>query len=125
MTEDMLLGVNLSAADLYTPLYGYVFHFNTNTLVPPSIRALSPTTNPPLAHHMDHLHYSNILLSRKLVHRFQPALSSQVQITSRYLIQEIEHIWPKDFQESSSTRFTFSEDAVSVVPPFMTAHLRR
>ncbi|KAF9425177.1 hypothetical protein BGZ94_007764 [Podila epigama] len=122
MTDEMFLGDNVSAADFYTPLYGFVFRFRFDSLVPPSVRIKPKTSNRLHTTNMDYLQYTNSLLSQKFGPRFRPALSGQIQVVSRSIIQEIEQLWPDAFLQASRTRFAFQEDAANLVPSFMAAH---
>jgi len=110
----------MSAADVWTPLYGFVFHMEPTLLVPPT----------PLVSHgetlaigeWNSLQYSNHLLSKQFGARHRSYIAHVPHVLSAPMLHEIQTVWPEDFAQTSSHRFRGEGEAQDVQVSFFMAH---
>ncbi|KAF9202892.1 Xanthine phosphoribosyltransferase 1 [Haplosporangium sp. Z 27] len=120
LNDDVFLGTQMLPADIWTPLYGFVFHMEPALLVPPSILALPLDTLS--IGEWNSLHYSNYLLSKQFGPRFRSYLAHVPHVLSTPLLKEIQSIWPQDLKETSSHRFRGEGEAKDIHISFFMAH---
>ncbi|CAO3565619.1 unnamed protein product [Mortierella alpina] len=120
LNDDVFLGTQMRAADVWTPLYGFVFHLEPTLLVPPMI--LATPRNPIAIGEWNSLQYSNYLLSRQFGPRYRPYLAHVPHVLSVPMLQEIQALWPEDFKNTSSHRFRGEGQAMDVQVSFFLAH---
>ncbi|KAG9065124.1 Xanthine phosphoribosyltransferase 1 [Linnemannia hyalina] len=120
LNDDVFLGKEMVAADIWTPLYGFVFHMEPTLLVPPTI--LPPPQNTLSVGEWNSLQYSNHLLSRQFGPRFRSYLAHVPHVLCTPILQEIQHIWSEEFAETSAHRFRGEGRAEDVQVSFFMAH---
>ncbi|KAF9290434.1 Xanthine phosphoribosyltransferase 1 [Mortierella alpina] len=120
LNDDVFLGTQMRAADVWTPLYGFVFHFEPSLLVPPTI--LDSPENAIAIGEWNSLQYSNYLLSKQFGPRYRPYLAHVPHVLSVPMLQEIQSLWPEDFKNTSSHRFRGEGQAKDVQVSFLLAH---
>ncbi|CAG8718616.1 13148_t:CDS:2 [Gigaspora margarita] len=98
--DDLFLGKHLTPSDFWTPLYGHVFHLESDLLVPPNLDGL-----PIQAGEWYALHHTNKLLSEKFGYRHRAYVSHSTHALSTLILKEIIAEWPEEFHETSSHRF--------------------
>ncbi|GJJ76744.1 hypothetical protein EMPS_09103 [Entomortierella parvispora] len=120
LNDDVFLGQPMSAADVWTPLYGFVFHMEPTLLVPPT----------PLVSHgetlaigeWNSLQYSNHLLSKQFGARHRSYIAHVPHVLSAPMLHEIQTIWPDDIQQTASHRFRGEGEAKDIQVSFFMAH---
>ncbi|KAG0257112.1 chitin deacetylase [Mortierella polycephala] len=120
LNDDVFLGTRMLVADVWTPLYGFVFHMEPSLLVPPSTLALPEGTFEIGEWHS--LQYSNYLLSRQFGTRHRSYVAHVPHVLSVPMIQEMQVIWPEDFAKTSSHRFRGEGLGQDVHVSFFMAH---
>ncbi|KAF9963798.1 Xanthine phosphoribosyltransferase 1 [Mortierella alpina] len=120
LNDDVFLGTQMRAADVWTPLYGFVFHLEPTLLVPPTI--LETPENTIAIGEWNSLQYSNYLLSRQFGPRYRPYLAHVPHVLSVPMLQEIQALWPEEFKNTSSHRFRGEGQAKDVQVSFFLAH---
>ncbi|KAF9991232.1 Xanthine phosphoribosyltransferase 1 [Mortierella antarctica] len=120
LNDDVFLGTQTRAADVWTPLYGFVFHLEPTLLVPPTI--LDTPENTIAIGEWNSLQYSNYLLSRQFGPRYRPYLAHVPHVLSVPMLQEIQALWPEEFKNTSSHRFRGEGLAKDVQVSFLLAH---
>ncbi|KAF9575039.1 Xanthine phosphoribosyltransferase 1 [Mortierella alpina] len=120
LNDDVFLGTQMRAADVWTPLYGFVFHLEPALLVPPTI--LDTPENTIAIGEWNSLQYSNYLLARQFGPRHRPYLAHVPHVLSVPMLQEMQALWPEDFKDTSSHRFRGEGQARDVQVSFLLAH---
>ncbi|KAF9150883.1 Xanthine phosphoribosyltransferase 1 [Linnemannia schmuckeri] len=120
LNDDVFLGKEMGASDIWTPLYGFVFHMEPTLLVSPTI--LPAPQNTLSIGEWNSLQYSNHLLSRQFGPRFRSYLAHVPHVLCTPMLQEIQQIWPEEFAETSSHRFRGEGGAHDVQVSFFMAH---
>ncbi|KAK3846979.1 MAG: hypothetical protein J3R72DRAFT_432836 [Linnemannia gamsii] len=108
------------AADIWTPLYGFVFHMEPTLLVPPTILPLPQSTLS--IGEWNSLQFSNHLLSRQFGSRHRSYLAHVPHVLCTPMLQEIQSIWPEEFAQTSSHRFRGEGQAQDIQVSFFMAH---
>ena len=119
----MFLGTPMTPADVWTPLYGFVFHMEPTLLVPPTI--LKSREGTIAIGEWNSLQYSNFLLSKQFGPRYRSYLAHGPHVLSAPMLQEIQTIWPDDFEKTSSHRFRGEGLARDVQVSFFMAQASR
>ncbi|KAF9105147.1 hypothetical protein BGX27_009786 [Mortierella sp. AM989] len=120
MNDDVFLGTTMLPSDIWTPLYGFVFHMEGSLLVPPTVR---PTENNPLnVGEWSSLQYSNFLLSQRFGQRYRAYLAHVPHVLSIPMLKEIQGQWPNEFNQTSYHRFRGEGDALDIQVSFFMAH---
>ncbi|KAF9359514.1 hypothetical protein BGX26_012147 [Mortierella sp. AD094] len=120
MNDDVFLGTTMLPSEIWTPLYGFVFHMEGSLLVPPTIR---PTESNPLnVGEWSSLQYSNHLLSQRFGQRHRAYLAHVPHVLSIPMLKEIQSQWPLDFDQTSSHRFRGEGEARDIQVSFFMAH---
>jgi hypothetical protein len=120
LNDDVFLGTTMLSSDIWTELYGFVFHMEGSLLVPPTIR---PTESNPLnVGEWSSLQYSNYLLSQRFGPRFRAYLAHVPHVLSVSMLSEIQEQWPTDFDATSSHRFRGEGEARDIQVSFFMAH---
>ncbi|KAF9917333.1 Xanthine phosphoribosyltransferase 1 [Lobosporangium transversale] len=120
LNDDVFLGTNISPSDVWTPLYGFVFHMAGSLLVPPTIR---PIEKDPLnIGEWSSLQYSNYLLSQRFGQRYRAYLAHIPHVLSVSILNEIHAEWPEELDRTSSHRFRGEGEARDVQSSFLMAH---
>ncbi|KAG0212196.1 hypothetical protein BGX28_006742, partial [Mortierella sp. GBA30] len=120
MNDDVFLGTKMLPSDIWTALYGFVFHMEGSLLVPPTIR---PTESNPLnIGEWSSLQYSNYLLSERFGPRYRAYLAHVPHVLSVSMLKEIQEQWPQQFESTSSHRFRGEGDARDIQVSFFMAH---
>lgn len=120
LNDDVFLGTTMLTSDIWTELYGFVFHMEGSLLVPPTIR---PTESNPLnVGEWSSLQYSNFLLSQRFGRRYRAYLAHVPHVLSVSMLDEIQEQWPRDFDATSSHRFRGEGEARDVQVSFFMAH---
>ncbi|KAI1310802.1 Xanthine phosphoribosyltransferase 1 [Mortierella claussenii] len=120
LNDDVFLGRTTSFADVWTPLYGFVFHLEPTLLVPPTIL---PAPEYTLAvGEWNSLQYSNYLLSKQFGARHRSYLAHVPHVLSTTLLQEIQSMWSEELSETSSHRFRGEGEGHDVQVSFFLAH---
>ncbi|KAG0326908.1 Xanthine phosphoribosyltransferase 1 [Dissophora globulifera] len=119
LNDDVFLGTPMAAADVWTPLYGFVFHMEPTLLVPPFMHTPDNTLN---VGEWDSLQYSNYLLSMQFGPRHRSYLAHVPHVLSVPLLDEIQSMWPEEFEATSSHRFRGEGQARDVHVSFFMAH---
>ncbi|KAG0338782.1 hypothetical protein BG000_003408 [Podila horticola] len=120
LNDDVFFGTQVRSTDLWTPLYGFVFHMDPNTLLAPEI-PVKPE-HPTAVGEWENLLYTNYLLSKQFGSRHRVYLHHIPHILSSPILDEIQQIWPEEFAETSSHRFRGENDAKEIQVSFMLAH---
>ncbi|KAF9195439.1 Xanthine phosphoribosyltransferase 1 [Haplosporangium sp. Z 767] len=120
LNDDVFLGSRMLVADVWTPLYGFVFHMEPSLLVPPSI--LAPPKGTLEVGEWHSLQYSNYLLSKQFGARHRSYVAHVPHVLSVPMIQEMQTIWPEDFAKTSSHRFRGEGLGQDVHVSFFMAH---
>ncbi|KAF8945460.1 Xanthine phosphoribosyltransferase 1 [Haplosporangium gracile] len=120
LNDDVFLGKEMGASDIWTPLYGFVFHMEPTLLVSPTI--LPAPQNTLSVGEWNSLQYSNHLLSRQFGPRFRSYLAHVPHVLCTPMLQEMQDIWPEEFAETSSHRFRGEGGAQDVQVSFFMAH---
>ncbi|KAG0001021.1 hypothetical protein BGZ80_001065 [Entomortierella chlamydospora] len=120
LNDDVFLGTTMLPSDIWTPLYGFVFHMEGSLLVPPTIR---PTESNPLnVGEWSSLQYSNYLLSQRFGERYRAYLAHVPHVLSIPILKEIQSQWPLEFDRTSSHRFRGEGEARDIQVSFFMAH---
>ncbi|KAI1293239.1 hypothetical protein EDD11_008492 [Mortierella claussenii] len=120
MNDDVFVGTTLLPSDVWTPLYGFVFHMEGSLLVPPTIR---PTeSNPTNVGEWSSLQYSNYLLSQRFGPRHRAYIAHVAHVLSVPMLEEIQKEWSIEFDQTSSHRFRGEGDARDIQVSFFMAH---
>ncbi|KAG0263033.1 hypothetical protein BG011_009430 [Mortierella polycephala] len=120
LNDDVFLGTTMLGSDIWTALYGFVFHMEGSLLVPPTIR---PTENNPLnVGEWSSLQYSNYLLSKRFGPRYRAYLAHVPHVLSVSMLKEMQEQWPEDFDSTSSHRFRGEGEARDIQASFFMAH---
>ncbi|KAG0367786.1 Xanthine phosphoribosyltransferase 1 [Gamsiella multidivaricata] len=120
LNDDVFLGTPTTAATVWTPLYGFVFHMEPTLLVPPTL--LDFPANSIVFGEWNSLQYSNYLLSRQFGPRHRSYLAHVPHVLSTPILQEMQDMWPEEFAETSSHRFRGEGQAMDVHVSFFMAH---
>ncbi|KAG0290511.1 Xanthine phosphoribosyltransferase 1 [Linnemannia gamsii] len=121
LNDDVFLGRETSASDIWTPLYGFVFHMEPTLLVPPTLLP-PPLTNTLSIGEWNSLQYSNYLLSRQFGARSRSYLAHVPHVLCTPMLKEIQHIWSEEFSQTSSHRFRGEGRAEDIQVSFFMAH---
>ncbi|ORZ27438.1 hypothetical protein BCR41DRAFT_383855 [Lobosporangium transversale] len=120
LNDDVFLGRTMAAADIWTPLYGFVFHMEPSLLVPPAILPLDRTSLS--VGEWNSLQYSNFLLSKQFGFRHRAYLAHVPHVLSVPMLQEIQATWPNEIFSTSSHRFRGEGEALDIQVSFFMAH---
>jgi hypothetical protein len=120
LNDDVFLGTPILPSDVWTPLYGFVFHLEPSLLVPPQIFELAKDTVE--VGEWNSLTYSNNLLSKQFGPRHRAYLAHIPHVLSTPMLQEIEDIWPEEFAATSSHRFRGEGQGMDIQVSFFMAH---
>lgn len=120
LNDDVFLGTTILPSDIWTPLYGFVFHLEPSLLVPPQIIPLADNTFE--IGEWNSLQYSNHILSKQFGSRNRAYVAHIPHVLSVPMLQEIQEIWPEEFAQTSSHRFRGEGDALDVQVSFFMAH---
>ncbi|KAF9429191.1 hypothetical protein BGZ76_001681 [Entomortierella beljakovae] len=120
LNDDVFFGTTILPSDVWTPLYGFVFHLEGSLLVPPTIRPSE--SNPINIGEWNSLQYSNYLLSMRFGQRYRAYLAHIPHVLSVPIMKEINNIWPHDMAQTSSHRFRGEGDAQDIQISFFVAH---
>ncbi|KAF9358419.1 Xanthine phosphoribosyltransferase 1 [Mortierella sp. AD094] len=120
LNDDVFLGTTMLPADVWTPLYGFVFHMEPSLLVPPTILDLPQETL--VIGEWNSLQYSNYLLSKQFGPRYRSYIAHVPHVLSVPLLKEIQTIWPEAFSQTSSHRFRGEGQARDIQVSFFMAH---
>ncbi|KAF9328154.1 Oxysterol binding protein [Podila minutissima] len=120
LNDDVFFGTQVRSTDLWTPLYGFVFHMDPATILAPEIPA--KPEYPTAVGEWENLLYTNYLLSKQFGSRHRVYLHHIPHILSSPILNEIQQIWPEEFAETSSHRFRGENDAKEIQVSFMLAH---
>ncbi|KAF8982005.1 hypothetical protein BGZ46_001964 [Entomortierella lignicola] len=120
MNDDVFLGTTMLPSDIWTPLYGFVFHLEGSLRVPPTIR---PTESNPLnVGEWSSLQYSNYLLSQRFGARHRAYIAHVPHVLSVSMVKEIQSHWPNDIIQTSSHRFRGEGEGRDIQMSFFMAH---
>ncbi|KAF9108296.1 Xanthine phosphoribosyltransferase 1 [Mortierella sp. GBA35] len=120
LNDDVFLGTEMVAADIWTPLYGFVFHMEPTLLVPPTLLPLPENSLAVGEWHS--LQFSNNLLSRQFGPRPRSYLAHVPHVLCVPMLQEIQTLWSKEFAQTSSHRFRGDGQALDIHVSFFMAH---
>ncbi|KAF9308830.1 Xanthine phosphoribosyltransferase 1 [Podila horticola] len=120
LNDDVFLGTRTLPADVWTPLYGFVFHMEPTLLVPPTILPMAAGNVDVGEWHS--LQYTNFLLSNQFGPRHRSYLAHVPHVLSAPMLQEIQNIWPDEFHETSTHRFRGEGQGKDVHASFFMAH---
>ncbi|KAF9439045.1 Xanthine phosphoribosyltransferase 1 [Entomortierella beljakovae] len=120
LNDDVFLGTRMQPADVWTPIYGFVFHMEPTLLVPPTILELQRYTL--VVGEWNSLQYSNYLLSKQFGQRHRAYLAHVPHVLSKPILQEIQSIWSTEFNETSSHRFRGDGEGKDIQVSFFMAH---
>ncbi|KAF9211515.1 Xanthine phosphoribosyltransferase 1 [Podila verticillata] len=120
LNDDFFFGTQVRSTDLWTPLYGFVFHIDPMTLIAPEIPA--KPEHPTAVGEWESLLYTNYLLSKQFGSRHRVYLHHIPHILSSPILEEMQQIWPEEFAETSSHRFRGENNAKEIQVSFMLAH---
>ncbi|KAG0037142.1 hypothetical protein BGZ82_003056, partial [Podila clonocystis] len=120
LNDDVFLGTRTLPADIWTPLYGFVFHMEPTLLVPPTILPMAAGIVAVGEWHS--LQYTNFLLSNQFGPRHRSYLAHVPHVLSAPMLQEIQNIWPDEFQETGTHRFRGEGQGKDVHASFFMAH---
>lgn len=90
-------------------------------LVPPTLHPPPPTNTLSIGE-WNSLQYSNNLLSRQFGARHRSYLAHVPHVLCTPMLQEIQHIWPDEFSQTSSHRFRGEGRAEDIQVSFFMAH---
>ncbi|KAK3818083.1 MAG: hypothetical protein J3R72DRAFT_497748 [Linnemannia gamsii] len=120
LNDDIFLGKDLLPSDVWTPLYGYVFHMEASLLVPPTVRFFEPDAFEVGEWHS--LQYSNYLLSQRFGPRHRAYIAHVIHVLSVSMLKEIQAIWPDEFIATSAHQFRGEGLGRDIHASFMMAH---
>ncbi|KAG0055830.1 Xanthine phosphoribosyltransferase 1 [Gryganskiella cystojenkinii] len=120
LNDDVFLGQAMSVVDVWTPLYGFVFHMEPSLLVSPT--PLVSRGDTLSIGEWNSLQYSNYLLSKQFGARHRSYIAHVPHVLSAPMLHEIQTIWPEDFAQTSSHRFRGEGEAKDVQVSFFMAH---
>ncbi|KAG0347710.1 Xanthine phosphoribosyltransferase 1 [Podila minutissima] len=120
MNDDVFVGRTMMPSDIWTSLYGFVFHMEASLLIPPTIRPVE--ANPLNVGEWSSLQYSNFLLSGRFGPRWRAYLAHVTHVLSVPMLNEIYRQWPLDFNSTSSHRFRGEGEAKDIHVSFFMAH---
>lgn len=118
MNDDFFYGLPVDTSDFWTPLYGFVFHLTSET-IDPVIPTLGSSPN---VGEWQSLQYTNYLLSKQFGARHRAYLSHIVHIMNKPILDEIQSIWPEEFDKTASHRFRGEGQAQEINLAFFMAH---
>ncbi|KAF9433624.1 Xanthine phosphoribosyltransferase 1 [Entomortierella beljakovae] len=120
LNDDVFFGKKINMADFWTPVYGFVFHLSTSTKVNSNI--LNSTLTSSNVDEAPSLEYTNAILSMQFGHRRRAYLAHIPHILSVPIMDEIQAIWPKEFDKTSSHRFRGEGYGQEIQVSFFLAH---
>ncbi|KAF9414060.1 hypothetical protein BGZ94_000521 [Podila epigama] len=120
LNDDVFLGTRTLPSDIWTPIYGFVFHLEPTLLVPPT--PLPAPRNTATVGEWHSLRHSNVLLSTLFGPRPRAYLAHVPHVLSTPMLEEIQTLWPNEFRETSAHRFRGDGDAQDVQVSFLMAH---
>ncbi|KAG0279719.1 Xanthine phosphoribosyltransferase 1 [Linnemannia gamsii] len=118
MNDDFFYGLPVDTSDFWTPLYGFVFHL-TGGIIEPVIPILGSSPN---VGEWQSLQYTNYLLSKQFGARHRAYLSHIIHIMNKPILDEIQSIWPEEFDKTASHRFRGEGQAQEINLAFFMAH---
>ncbi|KAF9139962.1 Xanthine phosphoribosyltransferase 1 [Mortierella sp. GBA39] len=118
MNDDIFFGLPIDASDFWTPLYGFVFHL-TSGIIEPAIPSLGTSPN---VGEWQSLQYTNYLLSKQFGARHRAYIAHIIHIMNRPILEEIQSIWPEEFDKTASHRFRGEGQAQEINLAFFMAH---
>ncbi|KAG0368369.1 Xanthine phosphoribosyltransferase 1 [Mortierella sp. AD032] len=116
--DDIFVGLPVGKADFWTPLYGFVFHL-TGTVVDPAIPKIGTSPN---VGEWQSLQYTNYLLSKQFGARHRAYISHIVHIMNVPILEEMQAIWPEEFDKTASHRFRGEGEAQEINLAYFMAH---
>ncbi|KAF9572289.1 Xanthine phosphoribosyltransferase 1 [Mortierella alpina] len=120
LNDDVFFGSPINSASLWTPLYGFVFHVDTFTMVDPS--PAGPVKDVSTVDEWYSLRYTNSLLSKQFGARHRVYLAHIAHVLSVSLMNEIHALWPLEFSKTSQHRFRGEGQARDIQVSFLLAH---
>ncbi|KAF9901369.1 hypothetical protein EC991_006220 [Linnemannia zychae] len=120
LNDDIFIGKDLVASDIWTPLYGYVLHMEASLLVPPTVRHFEPDAFEVGEWHS--LQYSNYLLSQRFGPRHRAYIAHIIHVLSVSMLKEIQAIWPDEFITTSLHQFRGEGLGRDIHVSFIMAH---
>ncbi|KAG0045903.1 Xanthine phosphoribosyltransferase 1 [Gryganskiella cystojenkinii] len=121
LNDEFFFGKPLGPADFWTPQYGFVFHFDTATPILTSEPELLKAGETQIGEHPS-LRHTNFLLSQHFGSRHRVYLAHIAHINSGPIMDEIQSIWPEEFNKTSSHRFRGEGQAREIQVSYMLAH---
>ncbi|KAF9930601.1 Xanthine phosphoribosyltransferase 1 [Linnemannia zychae] len=116
--DDIFVGAKVNTSDFYTPLYGFVFHF-TAGIVDPAIPTLGTSPN---IGEWQSLQYTNYVLSKQFGARHRAYISHIIHIMNTPILEEMQAIWPEEFEKTASHRFRGEGEAQEINLAYFFAH---
>ncbi|KAF9209622.1 Xanthine phosphoribosyltransferase 1 [Haplosporangium sp. Z 27] len=120
LNDDVFFGKPLNAADFWTPLYGFVFHLESTYRIIPRV-PFKQITSANVGEE-ESLAYTNSLLAKQFGARGRAYLAHIPHILSVPIMEEIEALWPEEFEKTSSHRFRGEELGQEIQVSFLLAH---
>jgi hypothetical protein len=118
MNDDFFYGLPVNTSDFWTPLYGFVFHL-TSGIIDPAIPTLGASPN---VGEWQSLQYTNYLLSKQFGARHRAYIAHIIHIMNKPILDEIQSIWPEEFNKTASHRFRGEGQAQEINLAFFLAH---
>ncbi|KAG0242381.1 Xanthine phosphoribosyltransferase 1 [Actinomortierella wolfii] len=129
MNDDTFFNRPLSPASIWTPLYGFVFHFESSLLVTPekpyidySVASNTDDWLTQVDGEWNSLHYTNFLLSKQFGARPRAYVAHIPHVLSRSILYEMAAVWPGEVLATSSHRFRGEGQGQDIHTTFMFAH---
>ncbi|KAG0268638.1 Xanthine phosphoribosyltransferase 1 [Actinomortierella ambigua] len=129
LNDDTFYNRPLSSADIWTPMYGFVFHFESTLTVTPyrphPYNDKSKTPDEWLSEmdgEWNSLHYSNHLLSKQFGARPRAYVAHIPHLLSKSILREMATVWPDEVLATSSHRFRGEGQGHDIHTTFMMAH---
>ncbi|KAF9356132.1 Xanthine phosphoribosyltransferase 1 [Mortierella sp. AD094] len=120
LNDDFFFGKPINVADFWTPLYGFVFHLSPRRTIIPLVPIAEVTTGN--VGEDESLHYTSAILAKQFGARHRVYLAHIPHILSVPIMEEIQALWPEEFNKTSSHRFRGEGYGQEVQAAFFFAH---
>ncbi|KAF9172819.1 Xanthine phosphoribosyltransferase 1 [Mortierella sp. AD010] len=120
LNDDVFFGKPINVAEFWTPLYGFVFHLSPSRMILPVVPTKEVITGN--VGDEESLQYTNAILAKQFGARRRVYVSHIPHILSVPIMEEIQTLWPEEFNKTSSHRFRGEGYGQEVQAAFFFAH---
>ncbi|KAF9112685.1 Xanthine phosphoribosyltransferase 1 [Mortierella sp. AM989] len=120
LNDDVFFGKPINTADFWTPLYGFVFHMDARSRIAPKVPTLE--VRRATVGESESLHYTSALLAKQFGARDRVYLAHIPHILSVPIMEEMQALWPEEFNKTSSHRFRGEGYGQDIQVSFLLAH---